>query len=192
MHRDIDGFPKRRHIIIEGMDGSGKDTLIDRLQALPFAPFGQEYQLHPRASTSLGGPIDNLSDWVEHTNYRLPTTGPWMFNRHPLISELIYAPYRDINRGLSGKFTDKAWVANQQRILADHAVVVFVQPKYSAVETALRPLHWLRHMPGVWSNRQTLYNLYRNFMWPGVSIRWDREYTSVIDLAISLDRLLEK
>jgi hypothetical protein len=169
----------QRHIIVEGPDASGKDGLIRRL--LPLFP---QFKLHERASTSKGGPVPHLTGWVVEDMWKMPHRGPWVYNRHPLISEPIYAP---IARGVTpqGLFYDDVWVTQQRASLAQQCVVVWCMPPASVVthnvtETADT------HMPGVADNIDALYGAYRALMseWVGPWFLWD--YTiGDVDMLVS-------
>lgn len=160
----------RRHIIIEGMDGSGKDSLIHDL--MPLLP---RHILHERASTSIGGPVADLVGWVERSVQEITdettSSAQYVFNRHPTVSEPIYAPYRMINAGLRGAFRDTQWLNLQRRLIGQHAILVVCDPGWSEVHNNL-----LRtadgHMAGVLDNAHALHTHYREFVWPGPVLRY--------------------
>jgi hypothetical protein len=159
---------QRRHVIIEGMDGSGKDTLIaDLLELMP------EFVVHERASTSLGGPVSNLAEWVVKDTLAMEDTlPPSLYNRHPIISEPIYAPVREVNPGLRGVWGSRPWVQTYKSVIGLHAVLVVCSPPFSTIQSNL-----LRtrdgHMPGVIENMTYLHTQYSTVMWPGVLIRYN-------------------
>lgn len=155
----------RKHIIVEGMDGSGKDTLIARL--LELFP---SHRPHTRASTSLGGPVDDLAMWTAMDVRTMGEQVPSIYNRHPLVSEPIYAPLRTVNVGLRSPWNNPLWITRYRRETSKHAVLVVCQPPYS---TASDNLDKSKHMPGVSENRVTLYLNYSGVMWPGPTIRYD-------------------
>lgn len=167
---------RRRHIVVEGMDGTGKDTLIDSLMAYKFWPTSP--RLHERASTSLGGPVSSLDQWVMRDLSMMHLHPFDIYNRHPLISEPIYAPYRLVNRGLSGLFQSKSWIAMNRQLLCEQAVVVFCVPPWEVVHGNLLKTP-NAHMPGVIINARTLYNSYLDTIgnWSGDYIHYN--YTSM-------------
>lgn len=160
-----------RHIIVEGPDGSGKDGLVSRL-----APLFPQHKLHEKASTSLGGPVPFLTTWVDVDLRTVATAGPWIYNRHPLVSEPIYAP---IARQTvpQGSFADPDWVALRRIRMAEHALMVWCLPPWSVVRhnVCSGPI---QHMRGVAEHIRDLYTAYRKAAgnWPGRSLYWD--YTS--------------
>jgi hypothetical protein len=158
----------RRHLIVEGMDGSGKDTLVDQL--LKIRPWPQ---LHDRASTSLGGPVDDLDTWVLRSITKMAYAGSprYIFNRHPLVSESIYAPFRKSNPGFRGKFLDPQWIVNQRVQAAKYAILVICDPGWQAVRNNLLKSP-RNHMPGVMDNADILHHAYKEFMWPGPTLRF--------------------
>lgn len=160
-----------RSVIVEGMDASGKDTLISKLTDwLP------DHTLHERASTSLGGPVPNLAQWVENDREFLDSD--WIYNRHPLISEPIYGKYRK-GRPTEDKFTDGVWLAEQRKILAEESVLVVCHIPYYMVRETLRRQGPDAHMPGVYDNQLDLWLAYLELPWPGPIVRYD--YTQHTD-----------
>lgn len=172
-----------KHLIIEGMDGSGKDTLIRSL--IPLFP---DHTPHPRASDSLKGPLYNLTDWVEEhvPLMQVPQSPRFIYNRHPLVSELIYAPWRQINPGLSGGFLDEDWVNGYRRLAARDSILVICEPKYSTVVANLERQGPSAHMPGVYENAMALYTEYSLLLWPGMTVRYNYEIDTPETLAHTL------
>ena len=173
-----------RSIIVEGVDGSGKDTLIrELLGAFP------DHTLHDRASTSLGGPVKNLGEWVANDAVRMSETGPWIYNRHPLISEPIYGRIRP-DRPTEEPFTNPAWISAYRRIVARESVVIICQPPYHVVRTTLEQQGPDAHMPGVYDNALDLYTRYATFVWPGRVIRYNYTADTLGSLISVLHRSL--
>lgn len=89
-------------IIVEGPDGSGKTTLVERL--------AREIRL-PVASKVVASdtqPIVNIRDWTEtnvHKGFQ-----PVIFDRHRLISEPIYGPA--MRRRQDAEFYDLTWLSD--------------------------------------------------------------------------------
>lgn len=175
-----------RSLIIEGMDGSGKDTLIRDLRDIY-----PDHTMHERASTSLGGPVPDLAAWVARDAVRMEETGPWIYNRHPLISEPIYAPIRRINPGLTGVWTNDGWRNAYTSIVAACSVVVVCRPPYEVVRATLNAQGHAHHMPGVVDNAERLYDAYTGLMWPGRTIRYDYTRGELVDLVKTLNSTLE-
>lgn len=164
------------HIILEGPDGGGKSTLGSILSSV----LGMS--IHPRASKSDSGPVSNLAGWVEDVDDTLKTGMPafasrapsrfYMFDRHPLISELIYAP--SINRAMPEMFTYPWWVKKHQQTLFEHTLVVFCLPSLTDVrENVNRPD--TVQMPGVVDHIAEIYQRYHRMWtdWGGPCIRYD-------------------
>lgn len=158
-----------RHIIVEGPDASGKDGLINRMR-----PVFVNHTVHERASTSKGGPVPYLTQWVTDDVRRMRDTGPWIYNRHPLISEPIYAPIAR-NAVPQGSLGDPLWHAQMTAEAMKHSLVVWCMPPRAVV------LHNVSqtagtHMPGVADNIGALYDAYRTIInhWPGrITMLWD-------------------
>jgi hypothetical protein len=172
----------RRHIIVEGMDGSGKDTLIKSLiVAFP------DHTPHERASTSVGGPVANLADWVVNDVTTMREQPPSIYNRHPLISEPIYAERRHVNTGLKGVWTSDAWIDAWRHAAAPFCTVVICQPTARTVWNNLKRSGEDAHMPGVLDHWSDLYTEYKTLVWPGSSIRYNYKKDTVESL-VSLIR----
>lgn len=178
----------KRHIIVEGMDGSGKDTLIDKLMLHPAM---RDHTRHTRASTSLGGPVQNLAQWTIDDVAAMPTNSPKVYNRHPLISEPIYAPHRRVNPGLRGAWRDRTWVHLNRLIAAEHCLVILCHPAFSTVHANLmRSPHG--HMPGVVEHASKLYDSYTQLVWPGRVIHYNYRRDSFYGLLAIVNRMIEK
>jgi hypothetical protein len=163
-----------RHMIVEGPDGSGKSGLVARINALG-------YTTHARASDSKSGPVPDLTTWTLNDLDDLGglyggARGPWVYDRHPLISERIYAP---IARGTSpqGKFADLTWAHTQRKRMARHALLIVCLPPRSHVQGNVRR-NASDQMPGVVDNIDAIYNAYRHSeaLWPGRTLWWDYTY----------------
>lgn len=174
-----------RHLIVEGPDGSGKDGLIHRL-----APIYPQFQLHVRASTSRGGPVPYLTQWVTDDIRKMPTTGPWIYNRHPLISELIYAPIAR-HTTPQGSIANPAWVAQMLHEMTTHALVVWCMPPASVVAHNVSQTS-VTHMPGVAANIAELYLAYEDARkaWAAPSLAWDYTVPDLPKLTFAINQHL--
>lgn len=158
----------RQHIIVEGMDGSGKDFLINQLLVL-----FPTHARHERASTSLGGPVANLAEWVTNDVTTMRDQPASIYNRHPLISEPIYADRRHVNTGLRGVWTSEAWIDACRRAAAPFCTLVICQPDWPTIKDNLTRSGEGAHMPGVLDHAEELYREYQNLVWPGPTIRYN-------------------
>ena len=109
-------------IVIEGPDGAGKTTLLNDLQrGVP------RLTLQSRHSTSEGGPISNLVEWVEHHLVWNRPNNPHrrrLYDRFPLISEPIYGPA--IRGGVVDKFNNPLWLAEAWAEFWSHDPLIVV------------------------------------------------------------------
>jgi hypothetical protein len=172
----------RKHIVVEGMDGSGKDTLIDSLRL-----FFPDHTMHRRASTSLGGPVADIAAWTAADIRTMEAQPKSIYNRHPIISEPIYANYRTVKPGLRPPWDNSVWVGTYMRLAAKEVVVVVCQPTFEVVRDNLKRSGPDAHMPGVFENMRYLYQAYADLVWPGACIRYDYKASSVEPL-VSLIR----
>jgi hypothetical protein len=112
-------------IILEGPDGSGKTSLmgnlLDRLQGV---------EQHERASTSKGGPVDNLFDWAQEDVLTWPVQPLAIYDRHPLFSEPIYGPI--IRQTLDPRFNSPVFgrVLTQQVLKEGLIVICLPDPQF--------------------------------------------------------------
>jgi GTPase SAR1 family protein len=175
-----------RNVIIEGCDGAGKTTLINTL----VQDYG--FERHARASHSTTGPVASLRDWVDRDLDWMEEDdfdAPFIYDRHPLISEYIYAPIRWTNPGLADGFIDINWRTNSSQRLARLSILVICSPPYEEVERVLQRQGRDAHLPGVFENRFTIWTSYNTVMWPGTVIRYDRTRNTPKDLMKTLENL---
>jgi hypothetical protein len=116
---------------------------------------------------------------------------PHIYNRHPLISEPIYAPIRGKDKPLAVGFDNEAWMDAYRRIVASYSVVVICQPPYETVKNTLNKQGENAHMPGVWNHSRCLYDSYKTLTWPGRTVRYDYTTDTVEDLTTALVNLIE-
>jgi energy-coupling factor transporter ATP-binding protein EcfA2 len=147
-----------RHVVVEGVDGSGKDTLIRTLAKIAPPPYPEfpHFSIHPRACTSTGGPVSNLADWVDEDMKYIENMTPSIYNRHPLISEPIYGPL--IRGYLPSGFNNRKWVDSRTEKLASHCLVIFCDPGLDLVRERIK---MDPQMPKVVDNLDKLYELYQ-------------------------------
>jgi hypothetical protein len=174
-------------LIIEGCDATGKDTLIRQL--LPLLP---EHVMHPRASTSLGGPVSELDSWTADSVSRLEWFNnevSWIFNRHPLISEPIYSAHRRVNRGMRGLYLDDAWRTYMLTRLARHATMVICQPPLEVVRKTMTDQGPDAHMPGVYTRWTDIYEAYATWIGPLRVVRYDYTRNTPTELVSTLTNM---
>lgn len=160
-----------RHLIIEGPDGGGKTRLIEALQRrFPGLSKG------PRASTSLGGPVPDLAEWVTAQNkYMDSCTTPLIYDRHPVISEPIYGT---IVRGRPKPgFDPGPYLSTMRLSLYEKCFVIFCLPSLAQCQSAVDKE---RDMPGVAENIDEIYAAYmrRMNLWGGPNIRYNFSISS--------------
>lgn len=176
----------RRNIIVEGMDGSGKDTLIAQLTDI----MTPTPTLHERFCTSKGGPLatgNELAALITVDAFTMPDSRPYViYNRHSIISDPIYCGLRG---GPEGVWTSAAWVNAYQRWIAKYAVVILCQPPFEEVDFNIRYDH--NQMPGVADHARELYDAYAALVWPGPTIRYDYTRDTPQDIVNLLGKVLD-
>lgn len=177
-----------RHIVVEGVDGSGKSTLIRELANWRAADAGTPHFTLPgkRSSSSTGGPVADLDKWVEQDALVMPWRPPTIYDRHPLISEPIYGPIcRNI---LPGRFNSPTWLGMYRARLAGYVLVIWCSPP---LEEIVKNVTKSEQMAGVTENVIPLANAYRrtSMVWPGVQLRYDYTRTSITSVLSHIQTL---
>lgn len=114
-------------IVVEGPDGSGKSTLVEKLTK------DLDLKLVPRAVNSDAEYTVGLDEWVEET-MRLDDT--FICDRHQLISHAMYGP--TMRRVLFGAFQSRGWLIQQlEEFWARRPIVVMCLPDLSVVKANL-------------------------------------------------------
>lgn len=160
-------------IIVEGPDGAGKTSLINRLHHV-----FPEVEHGPRACTSEGGPIEDLMGWID-TDVMSDYTHKVIYDRHPLISEPIYGP---AIRG-SSKLSDFHWLNTRMSFfLRRNPLIIFCLPPWEEVKANVEKNHEPNtpHLRGVLRYSQAIYDMYvaRAALNPAISQTWVWDYTS--------------
>lgn len=153
-------------IILEGPDGAGKTTLRDRM----IRDIGVEPG--PRASTSLGGPVPDLLNWVEEDQEQwLGSAMVRLYDRYPLISEQVYGPVlRDAPQYPFGSAIGKR---HMDKMMGDSLVIWCMPPLETVVSNIAADEDG--QMPGVRENITDIYTAYEAVMnaYTGKALRYD-------------------
>ncbi len=128
-------------IIIEGMDNTGKTTLIHQLS--------QQFKL-PSART--GTYPRKVSDILNWHNWASAAPRTLILDRHPAISDLVYGP---ILRGSTCSTHEIARVAREDHYL------VYCCPPFGTVQ---RSYHEREQMEGTEENLMQIYTEYQKVM----------------------------
>jgi GTPase SAR1 family protein len=178
-------FNVPRHVIIEGPDGSGKTTLIKRIT--------EQYPalVHERASTSEGGPVDNLVEWIESDFDKLewPSNTAYLYDRHPMISEPIYGPL--LRNKMPDGFNDRLWRNDVFMSLDANAVVVWCRPPITTVVNNIMK-ESTPQMPGVRATIGAIYAAYytASLMYAGPADVFDYTVDDTDTVAAAIARIL--
>jgi GTPase SAR1 family protein len=158
-------------LIVEGPDGSGKTTLVNRL----CEELGVE--VRSRASTSDDGPIDDLWAWVVRDMGTNTNSG--IYDRHPLVSEMIYG---SILRGevRLGDEDPHQLVQILEFFYGMKPLIIYCLPKLKTVRVNVGKNHGhTEHTRGVLRFTDHIYAAYRYRMsldsLHGVAEHWDYE-----------------
>jgi hypothetical protein len=113
-------------IIVEGPDGAGKTTLIKDLSKF----LGLE--VAPRVVSKEARAMTDLRVWTEQN--LLKGFQKLIFDRHRMISELIYGPA--LRGEAEAPFNDLIWLTNQmKRFYAARPVIIYCLPPIEVVIT---------------------------------------------------------
>jgi hypothetical protein len=169
-----------RHVIVEGPDGSGKSTLVEFLcQASPLVR-------HSRASDSIAGPVPDLATWYLDDMRQINEQPPSVYDRHPVISEPIYARYAR-KEPAQRPFNRPDWVNESHNLTAQWAFVVWCLPSPYVLYTNV---HEKPQMTGV---REGIWDLYYGYsalrqQWPGLAMHYNYQ---IHPMELVLDRITQ-
>lgn len=150
-------------LIVEGPDGAGKTTLVERLSK------DLEMYVMPRVVSKDAEPMTDLVQWV-HDDV---TSGlkRALYDRHRLISEPIYGP---VLRGrMEPGFDNIRWLRDYQRKFRElEPFVIFCLPPIASV---LNVVDGDDDNQVVQGHIELIYWLYHNMaaLWPTPSAVWD-------------------
>lgn len=162
-------------IIVEGPDGAGKTTLVNRLMEHP----NLDLVKGERACTSDDGAIPDLADWVDST-LKIDNQRNVLYDRFPLYSDFAYGP---LIRGIaSPRFDDFAWVHSRMNMLKSrhNPMIIFCLPPKLIVLDNVMDSHegttW--HLKGVLAKIEGIYDIYVHMaaMSPFYSSTWVWDY----------------
>jgi hypothetical protein len=165
-------------LIIEGMDGTGKTSLVNHLAQL------FNLQIHERAvKSSKLGVVDNVYEWVLKDLATEPER-PMVYDRHPLISEYIYS---SVLR--PGKIDPRFYSEEARRMLlrmSRNRLIIFCIPPAGNTLANVRHSEG-NQLTGVIEHCQTLYDLYQQAYtyWPTPLNAIKFDYTNPSDLIVA-------
>lgn len=145
-------------IVCEGMDGTGKSTLIKKLNADTGLP------IHPRAvEDQTGKPVSDLFEWAKNDVLNWPNKPMSLYDRHPFVSEYIYGPITRGGVALGFRTPQAKFLLNK---FFQGAHIIFCVTDAQSIHENLRRT---AQMDGVNENVQELYMAYVNFIqnYPG-------------------------
>lgn len=150
-------------IVIEGPDGSGKTNLIGELSRDLLTP------IHKKASSPTGGPVKNIWEWAYDDVTTMHRQRFQIYDRHPLISELIYGPI--VRETIDERFYTREG-QDLCQLFRGAVLVIFCDPGILEVE---KNTHANPHMPGVTEHWKQIFLMYRSVLnhWHGDALTWD-------------------
>jgi hypothetical protein len=168
-------------IVVEGIDGSGKTSLVKRLAESLNVP------IHPRFAHSITGPRSELFDWARQDVDMMHYHPLCLYDRHPLVSAFVYGPVLGHPANLDQRFHTSEGM-RVSRAFANQVMVIFCDPGIKEVAKNLTTEDAMNtQMPGVLPHWQNLYHAYRSLMhyWPGHVVVWDYRFLSLYDSLVS-------
>lgn len=114
-------------IVVEGPDGAGKTTLIEKL----LNDF--DLELQPKVVSSDTKAMTDLATWIEAQNSRgWDREKPRLYDRHGLISEPIYC--NAMNRSPKRMFDNWGWLALELvRFYNEQPIIIYCLPPLEVV-----------------------------------------------------------
>lgn len=152
-------------IIVEGPDGGGKTSLIERVKTTFSIEQG------PKASDSITGPVNDLTKWVDRDVLSWCSSPLKIYDRHPLISEPVYATC--VRGKIDSKFTTP-WLRNRLNLMRSMSLVIWCIPPFEVVEKNVNRSD-SPQMAGVQHSIHLIWMLYSMHasMWTGPSLVHD-------------------
>lgn len=153
-------------IIVEGPDGAGKTSLIERLSADLGIP------KHEKAIPWSGPPepgSSSLWQWAHHDVTTWPSQPMAIYDRHPLISEYIYGP---VIRGKSAPGFNQPSAHGLRRQMEQRCLLIICLPPH---EVYVANIEATKQMVGVTEHSFQLYGLYEALVssWGGWRVVYD-------------------
>lgn len=150
-------------LIVEGPDGSGKTTLIERLERRLNLP------REPRAVSHEAKVLTDMAVWTHQELNR--GFGNRLYDRFNLISSPFYSMLPDPT--FAGKMLEPEWLreAWQKFRQVGPMIIICLPPK----EVVIRNVKADANNLVVQSDIETIWNLYHNFaaQYPFISMVWD-------------------
>lgn len=140
-------------IILEGPDGAGKTTLL--LNLLDEFP---SIEQHEKASSSTGGPVENIAAWAREDILSWPVQPLSFYDRHPMFSEPVYG--RILRNGYDGWFDGADAKRLGDKMMA-RGLIVFCLPP---IELVVENLGAEEQLGGVNDNILSLYTAYETYL----------------------------
>jgi shikimate kinase len=111
-------------IVVEGPDGAGKTRFATRLAK------ELELQIEPKAVSGEALAMVDMREWVERSVSQ--GFGRRLYDRHSLISELIYSPSMD--KRWKPPHGDRQWLVNQlARFYSCQPIIIYCLPAFEIV-----------------------------------------------------------
>ncbi len=115
-------------IIVEGPDGAGKTTFVHKMQE------ALRYPVADRVVDKATNALTDLQEWVENNLYS--GFQGVIFDRHRLISEVIYGPL--IRPGQNPDFMNRHWLTRSlQELYRIRPVIIYCLPPRETVHANL-------------------------------------------------------
>lgn len=161
-------------IVVEGPDGAGKTTLIERLSK------DLQIAVAPKfvKSDGEGSGTNDLFGEAYKDVVTMLDRGAMIYDRHPLISEYIYGP---IVRGIVPPDFLTTSAHATLRMMAEQVHVIWCLPALEIVADNVANDDELVQMNGVWLNIDKIWSMYHSMRmwWPGQGSVYD--YTAQDD-----------
>lgn len=153
-------------IILEGPDGAGKTTLIQRINRRFAVPVAE------RASDSIKGPVSDLCGWVDNDLLNWGRKPLYLYDRYPLISEPVYGPL--CRQNVPERMT-QGWMRSRLNTFRSMSLVIWCIPP---LETVLKNVGGDgpgKHMDGVAQSISAIWHSYAvmSNMWTGPGMTYN-------------------
>lgn len=134
-------------IIVEGIDGSGKTTLVEYLAGR----FNLQVDKSP-------GPVEfgRYRDWIDSTIRREKAGEKWIYDRHAFFSEQVYSILRKEN---NHRVNSSVTISQMRALINCNPTVIYCRPFEETILNGLLDREQMDGVPDYWEELLHRYDV---------------------------------